>query len=82
MSRSSNRKAPPRSKRAPGADRRVVCQLCTDRRNVRALVIRDRCKVTGSAQPIRGYDYPGTQETELHPPVQVTWTTFPPHSQS
>jgi adenine-specific DNA-methyltransferase len=25
---------------------------------------------------IRGYDYTGTQETELHPPVKVTWTTF------
>ncbi len=25
---------------------------------------------------IRGYDYTGTQETELHPPEKVTWTTF------
>ena len=25
---------------------------------------------------IRGYDYTGTQETELHPPERVTWTTF------
>jgi hypothetical protein len=24
----------------------------------------------------RGYDYTGTQETELHPPEKVTWTTF------
>jgi hypothetical protein len=60
----------------------MVWQPCNDGRNVRPLVIRDRCKVTGSAQPIRGCDYPGTQETELHPPVKVTWTTFPPRSQS
>jgi adenine-specific DNA-methyltransferase len=25
---------------------------------------------------ICGYDYVGTQETELHPPEKVTWTTF------
>ena len=25
---------------------------------------------------IRGYAYTGTQETELHPPEKVTWTTF------
>ena len=25
---------------------------------------------------IRGYDYSGTQETALHPPENVTWTTF------
>jgi adenine-specific DNA-methyltransferase len=25
---------------------------------------------------IRGYDYTGTQQTELHPPENVTWTTF------
>jgi len=25
---------------------------------------------------IRGYGYTGTQETELHPPEKVTWTTF------
>jgi adenine-specific DNA-methyltransferase len=25
---------------------------------------------------IRGYDYTGKHETELHPPEQVTWTTF------
>ena len=25
---------------------------------------------------IHGYDYTGTQETELHPPEKVTWTTF------
>jgi adenine-specific DNA-methyltransferase len=25
---------------------------------------------------IRGYDYQGTTETELHPPEKVTWTTF------
>ncbi len=25
---------------------------------------------------IRGYDFTGTQETELHPPEKVTWTTF------
>jgi len=25
---------------------------------------------------IRGYDYTGTQETELHPPEKLTWTTF------
>jgi adenine-specific DNA-methyltransferase len=25
---------------------------------------------------ICGYDYTGTQETELHPPEKVTWTTF------
>ena len=25
---------------------------------------------------IRGYDYAGTAETELHPPEKVTWTTF------
>ena len=25
---------------------------------------------------IKGYDYTGTQETELHPPEKVTWTTF------
>ena len=25
---------------------------------------------------IHGYDYTGTQETELHPPEKITWTTF------
>lgn len=25
---------------------------------------------------IEGYDYTGTQETELHPPQNITWTTF------
>jgi adenine-specific DNA-methyltransferase len=61
-----------------GGNRRFILVQCDEwDKDERALVnLADSFTAERVRRVIRGYDYTGTQETELHPPENVTWTTF------
>jgi adenine-specific DNA-methyltransferase len=61
-----------------GGNRRFILVQC-DELNKQTGEMVDLCaKLTAERvrRAIRGYDYTGTAETELHPPEKITWTTF------
>ncbi|MEI6278981.1 MAG: site-specific DNA-methyltransferase [Verrucomicrobiae bacterium] len=61
-----------------GGKRRFILVQC-DEYNRETKESADLCNILTAERVrrvIRGYDYTGTAETELHPPEKVTWTTF------
>jgi adenine-specific DNA-methyltransferase len=61
-----------------GGNRRFILLQC-DEYNKQTGETIDLCNSLTAERVrrvIRGYDYTGTHETELHPPEKVTWTTF------
>ena len=61
-----------------GGTRRFILVQCDEyhKENGDVLNLCDTLTAERVRRVIRGYDYTGTQETELHPPEKVTWTTF------
>ncbi|MEQ1861842.1 MAG: site-specific DNA-methyltransferase [Chthoniobacteraceae bacterium] len=59
-------------------NRKFILVQCDEfQKETRELVdICDTLTAERVRRVIRGYDYTGTQETDLHPPEKVTWTTF------
>jgi adenine-specific DNA-methyltransferase len=63
---------------ADAGTRQFVLVQCDeyDKEKREAVDVCDTLTAERMRRVIRGYDYTGTQETELHPAEKVTWTTF------
>jgi adenine-specific DNA-methyltransferase len=61
-----------------GGNRRFILVQCDeyDKEKKEPIDLCNTLTAERVRRVIRGYDYTGTHETELHPPEQVTWTTF------